>query len=71
MKRLLYSYDMETKYIEQIAQIKRLMERSEISYDEAKVLAAPVIEEINKKARVIAKKYNKRFTPFSFATLMR
>lgn len=62
---------METKYREQIAQIKMQLDRREISYDDAKVLASPVIEEINKKARAIAKKYNKRFFPFSFATLMR
>ena len=60
MKLRLYSCDMETKYREQIMQIKTRLERSEISYDEAKVLAAPIIEEINKKARAIAKKYNKR-----------
>ena len=62
---------METKYREEIMRIKRLLERSEISYTEAKSLASPIIEEMNQKAKEIAKKHNKRFTPFSFAMLMR
>ena len=42
-----------------------------ISYDEAKELAQPVIDEMNKKGMEIAKKHNQKFKAFTFSALMR
>ena len=42
-----------------------------ISYDEAKRLATPIIEAMNKEAKDIAKKHGRNFRGFSFSSLMR
>lgn len=42
-----------------------------IDYYQAKQEAEPIIEAMNKKGKEIAKKFNQRFKPFSFAALMR
>lgn len=42
-----------------------------LSYDEAKEKAQPIIDEMNKRGKEIAKKYKKRFKGFQFAALMR
>lgn len=57
--------------IADIDRIRKAMCRGEISYDEAKTQAAPVIERINASAKQIAKKYNKRPQLVNFAALMR
>lgn len=56
---------------EKIADIKRRMVAKEISYEEAKAEAQPVIDRINAKAAEIAKKYNKRAKKLSFSEIMR
>lgn len=56
---------------EQLQVIRRRMVQGEISYAEAKELAAPVIADINAKAKEIAKKYGKRPQLVSFAAIMR
>jgi hypothetical protein len=43
----------------------------EITYDEAKKEAQPIIDAINAKNKEIAKKYNKRPSKLSFAAIMR
>lgn len=58
-------------YISQLNEIKMKMELGIISYEEAKVLAQPIIDEMNNKAEKIAKKYNRKFTKFNFIQLMR
>lgn len=47
------------------------MMSGELSYDEAKVEAAPVIAAINDKAALLAKKYNLRVRKVNFSELMR
>lgn len=42
-----------------------------ITYDEAKVKAQPIIDEMNKKGLEIAKKHGMRFKKFTFTNLMR
>ena len=43
-----------------------------ITYDEAKAQAKPLIDEMNEKAKIIAKKHNRTFKPvISFAGFMR
>lgn len=54
-----------------IGQIRGDMLKGIISYDEAKEKAKPYIDEMNKKAKEIAKKYNMRFKKFTFSELMR
>lgn len=51
--------------------IKGKMLRGEISYDEAKAEANPIIKEMNERSAVIAKEFGQRHKPFSFNYLMR
>ena len=51
--------------------IKIKLQLGIIKYDEAKKEAEPIIEEMNKKGKEIAKKFKQRFKPFTFASLMR
>lgn len=55
----------------EIALIRANLKSGAISYDEAKVLAAPVIAEMERRGAAIAKKFNKRAPRFSFVGLMR
>lgn len=43
----------------------------EISYEEAKELAFPIINKMNQKAKIIAKQYGKKHKDFTFGYLMR
>jgi hypothetical protein len=54
-----------------IDEIRTALFRGALSYDDAKLQAQPVIDEMNRRGREIAQKYGKSFRPFSFATLMR
>lgn len=55
-----------------ITAIRRRMLNGEITYDEAKAEAQPIIDAINERAKVIAKKYNQRpGKVVSFAAIMR
>lgn len=56
---------------EKIADIRRRMQAGQINYDQAKAEAQPVIDAINSKAKLIAKKYKKRPQLVSFAAIMR
>jgi len=63
---------MEIKdYRSQIEAIKAKLYREEISYDQAKELAKPIIAEMNIRSAEIAKKYDQRPHKFSFAGLIR
>jgi len=56
---------------EAISEIKRKLNTGELSYDEAKAQAKPIIEAIYAKHKEIAKKHNKRAVKLTFAGLMR
>lgn len=56
---------------ERIGEIKRALDSGKISYAQAKNLAAPVIESINKKAVELGKKYNTKPRLVSFSMVMR
>lgn len=58
-------------YKQKIEEIKYKMQLGLITYYEAKTEAEPIIEEMNQKGKEIAKKYNQKFKPFTFASLMR
>lgn len=58
-------------YRAEIENIKYLLMTGQITYYEAKDKAQPVIDEMNIKGKEIAKKYNQKFKPFTFAYLMR
>lgn len=58
-------------YRNAIQNIRFRMLKGLISYDEAKVEAQPIIDEMNKKGFEIAKKYGRRFKGFTFSSLMR
>ena len=51
--------------------IKIKLQLGIINYDEAKKEAEPIITEMNKKGKEIAKKFGKKFKPFTFVSLMR
>ena len=43
----------------------------QVTYDEAKELAKPILEEMNIQGAMIAKKHGKHFTKFSYEKIMR
>lgn len=51
--------------------IKKRFVCGELTYEQAKAEAEPLIEEIYQQSKAIAKKYNKRAIRLSFASLMR
>jgi hypothetical protein len=51
--------------------IRRRMLSHEISYDQAKAEAQPIIDDINAAANQLAKKYKMRAPKLSFAAIMR
>ena len=63
--------DQALHNIEQMDAIKRKLYAREISYDEAKAQAQPIIDAIYEQHKAIAKKYNKRATKLSFASIIR
>ena len=55
-----------------LAEIKRMYYSNEITREQAKELAAPILTRINKKAAEIAKKHNEKTYPIiDFVTAMR
>jgi len=58
-------------YREQIEHIRFKLLKGVITYDEAKTEAQPIINEMNKRGREIAKKHKQKFKPFTFIGLMR
>ena len=51
--------------------IKAKLLNGELSYDEAKKEAMPLISQMNRKSKEIAKKHNVKARNFTFAGLMR
>lgn len=64
---------MEDAIINQTAMsyIRKRMLSGQITYDQAKAEAQPIIDNINDRAKVIAKKYNRKASKVSFAAIMR
>ena len=58
-------------YRNQIQQIKMDLALGNITYDEARQRAKPIIKEMNQRGKEIAKKHNQKFRPFTFTGLMR
>lgn len=56
---------------ERLGDIKARLSVGDISYDQAKAEAEPIIAEINKKAVELGKKYGVKPQLVSFAALMR
>lgn len=62
---------MKKDYRSIILSIRSDYLRGKMSIDKAQEICKPLIEEMNKKASVIAKKYGKRHVPFTFRYLFR
>ena len=58
-------------YREKIKDIRARLMVGVIDYETAKAEATPIIAEMNEKGAAIAKKYGRRFRPFTFGYLMR
>lgn len=56
---------------EEIARIKNSMLAGEITYEEARIQAAPILERINEKSKELAKKYGRRHVAITFSEIMR
>lgn len=56
---------------EGLALIKAELLHGAITIDEAKEKAQPFLDEMNEKARKIAKKYKRRFRPFTYNNTIR
>lgn len=63
--------DEALKNRQAIEEIKRAYTLGEITREEAKEKAQPIIDRINAKGKEIAKKYNKKYSPLGFVGLMR
>lgn len=57
--------------IEAIRTIRGKMLSGELTYDQAKAEAQPIIDSINEKTKEIAKKHNRKASKVSFAAIMR
>lgn len=55
----------------QIDVIKAMLMNKEITYDQAKKMAMPIIDMMNKKSEEVAKKHKMRPKYFNFSGLMR
>ncbi len=62
---------MYQKPIAKINEIKALLKAGQISFDEAKALASPLIKEMEASAEKVAKKFRRPAPKFSFTALMR
>lgn len=56
---------------DEIARIRRGMLLGEFTHDEARAMAKPIIEAMNKRAMELAKENGMRFRPLTFINLMR
>ena len=57
--------------IERLNEIKILLKTGQIDYDEARIKAQPILDLMNKKGEVIAKKFGKKYSKISFTGFMR
>lgn len=72
MRSMADNLDQATKNRQEIADIKHKYLSGEITRDEAKRLAQPILDRINARAIEVAKKHGKRNYPkFNFAEAMR
>jgi hypothetical protein len=62
---------METIYQKFFFDLRGKLLSGLVSYDEAKSLAKPILDEMNIKGAMIAKKHGKHFTKFSYEKIMR
>lgn len=56
---------------ERVEKIKGYLIRGEVSYENARFMAIPVIAEMDRRGRIIAKKHGKKYQNISFSKLMR
>lgn len=56
---------------DQIEFIRRKYLTGELSYEDAKKAIQPILDDLNKRCREIAKKYGKKHSPITFAYVMR
>ena len=62
---------LKLKPIDRMHEIRLMLKVVQISFDEAKTLALPLIKEMEESAEKIAKKFNRKAQKFSFTSLMR
>lgn len=65
-----YTQMKQEDFINALTEIKIKMVHG-LSYNEAKVEAKPIIDEMNRRVEIIAKQYKQHPVKFSFAGLMR
>lgn len=56
---------------ERASEVKSLLLQGEITYDQAREMLAPVVEEANTRAERIAKQFKRRPPKFSITALLR
>lgn len=61
----------KTDYRAKISDIRALMLQGKITVHEARAMAQPFIDEMNKSGEKVAKRFDRKFKPFTFAYLMR
>lgn len=63
--------DFASDNLTQIKEIRRLFLSNEITREEARERAQPIIDAIDARGREIAKKHKRRYNPLNFTQLMR
>ena len=58
-------------YMSRIKAIKTRFMHGELDYDQAKMLAQPIIDEMNIKGRAIAKEFKRTYYPIKFTSVFR
>jgi hypothetical protein len=62
---------METTYRQFFFDLRGRLLTSQVTYDQAIEIAQPVLDEMNKKGEVIAKKYGRKYRKISYVSVLR
>lgn len=62
---------MEHTEVNQLNEVKILLKTGQISYDEARNKATPILSKLNSRGEKIAKEFGRRYSPVTFTGFMR
>jgi hypothetical protein len=62
---------METTYKQFFFDLKGRLLTGQVTYDQAIEIAQPILDEMNKKGEMIAKKYGKKYRKITYITVLK
>jgi hypothetical protein len=62
---------METSYKQFFFDLRGKLLTGQVTYDEAIKIVQPVLDEMNKKGELIAKKYDRKYRKVSYITVLK